>query len=118
MISVVVPLLNEEQSLETLYHEIANALEQANIMANKNLLPGDESPVRPSGIRLGSQELTRVGMRESEMKEVASLIWKVVSKKVKIERVKSEVKEFKRGFTKIRYCLAEGKEAYRYHDFF
>ncbi len=27
MISVVVPLLNEEQSLETLYHEIANALE-------------------------------------------------------------------------------------------
>ncbi|MCJ7516701.1 MAG: serine hydroxymethyltransferase [Methanomassiliicoccales archaeon] len=98
--------------------EIANALEQANIMANKNLLPGDESPVRPSGIRLGSQELTRVGMRESEMKEIASLIWKVVSKKVKIERVKSEVKEFKRGFTKIRYCLAEGKEAYRYHDFF
>jgi glycosyltransferase involved in cell wall biosynthesis len=27
VISVVVPLLNEEHSLETLYHEIANALE-------------------------------------------------------------------------------------------
>ncbi|MDD1764907.1 MAG: serine hydroxymethyltransferase, partial [Methanomassiliicoccales archaeon] len=73
---------------------------------------------RPSGIRLGSQELTRVGMRESEMKEVALLIWKVVSKKAKIERVRSEVKELRRGFTRIRYCLAEGKEAYRYHDFF
>jgi glycine hydroxymethyltransferase len=98
--------------------EIAKNLESANIIANKNLLPGDESPVRPSGIRLGSQELTRVGMRESEMKEVARLIWNVVAKKKKTERVRSEVRELKKGFTEIHYCLGEGREAYEYHDFF
>lgn len=98
--------------------EIAKNLELANIIANKNLLPGDESPVRPNGIRLGSQELTRVGMRESEMKEVARLIWNVVAKKEKTERVRSEVRELKKGFTEIHYCLGEGREAYEYHDFF
>jgi glycine hydroxymethyltransferase len=98
--------------------EIAKNLELANIIANKNLLPGDESPVRPNGIRLGSQELTRVGMRESEMKEVARLIWNVVAKKEKTEKVRSEVRELKKGFTEIHYCLGEGREAYEYHDFF
>jgi len=98
--------------------EVAKNLELANIIANKNLLPGDESPVRPSGIRLGSQELTRVGMKESEMKEVARLISKVVTDKNKIEKVRSEVKELRKGFTKIHYCLGEGEEAYEYHDFF
>ncbi len=98
--------------------EVAKNLELANIIANKNLLPGDESPVRPSGIRLGSQELTRVGMKESEMKEVARLISKVVTDKSKIEKVRSEVKELRKGFTKIHYCLGEGEEAYEYHDFF
>src|SRR3989449_1731505 len=40
-------------------------LERANIIANKNLLPTDTSPVNPSGVRLGSHELTRIGMREA-----------------------------------------------------
>ncbi|MDD1768835.1 MAG: serine hydroxymethyltransferase [Methanomassiliicoccales archaeon] len=97
--------------------EVAKNLELANIMSNKNLLPGDESPVRPSGIRLGSQELTRVGMRESEMKEVARLISRVVIDKSKIEKVKAEVRALKKDFTKIHYCLGEGERAYEYYDF-
>jgi len=97
---------------------VAKDLELANIITNKNLLPGDESPLKPSGIRLGTQELTRVGMRESEMKEIAKLIWKVAAKKSKPEAVKAEVKELKKSFTKICYCFGEGQEAYAYRDLF
>ncbi len=95
--------------------EAANLMEKANIIANKNMLPGDRSSVKPSGIRLGSQELTRVGMREGEMKEVASLIHRVVVKKEAPEAVKRDVIALKRSFTKVRYCLHEGEEAYAYH---
>jgi glycine hydroxymethyltransferase len=91
-------------------------MEAANLICNKNMLPGDESSIRPSGIRLGTQELTRVGMRESEMKEVAKLIHRVVVKKEKPEVVKHDVKALKKNFTKIRYCLSEGEEAYKFHE--
>jgi glycine hydroxymethyltransferase len=95
--------------------EAANLMEKANMIANKNMLPGDKSSIKPSGIRLGSQELTRVGMKESEMKEVAALIHRVVVKKESPEAVKKDVIALKRNFTKVRYCLHEGEEAYAYH---
>jgi glycine hydroxymethyltransferase len=91
-------------------------LEAANIISNKNMLPGDESAVRPSGIRLGVQELTRVGMKQSEMKEVAHLIHRVVVKKEAPAKVLPDVKALKKNFTKIRYCIGEGEEAYKYHS--
>ena len=68
-------------------------LEKANIIVNKNMLPGDTSAVKPSGIRLGTQELTRLGMEKGEMEEVARLIYRVVVKKEKPEKVKKDVKE-------------------------
>jgi len=95
--------------------EAANLMEKANMIANKNMLPGDKSSIKPSGIRLGSQELTRVGMKESEMKEVAALIHRVVVKKEAPEAVKKDVMALKRNFTKVRYCLHEGEEAYAFH---
>src|SRR5207253_425637 len=49
--------------------KVATDLEKARIITNKNLLPWDTSPVRPSGIRLGTQELTRLGMKEAQMRE-------------------------------------------------
>ncbi|NYT11440.1 MAG: serine hydroxymethyltransferase [Methanomassiliicoccales archaeon] len=97
--------------------EIASKdLEDSNIITNKNLLPGDISAVKPSGIRLGSQELTRVGMKESEMKEVANLIYRVVAKKEDPKVVREGVKALKKDFTTVKYCFTEG-EAYEYHDF-
>ncbi len=96
--------------------QCAADLEKANIITNKNMLPGDESAVRPSGIRLGTQELTRLGMKQGEMEEVARLIWRVVSKKEKPEEVKKDVIELKKEFTKVQYCIGEGTEAYDYHE--
>ncbi len=80
------------------------------------MLPGDTSSVKPSGIRLGTQELTRLGMEKGEMEEVARLIYRVVVKKEDPEVVKKDVWELKKEFTKVRYCLNEGEEAYQYHE--
>ena len=57
-------------------------LEKANIIVNRQLIPGDLKANRhymhPGGIRLGTSEITRLGMKESEMKEIASMIKDVV----------------------------------------
>ena len=95
--------------------ECAQLLEDANIICNKNMLPSDTSAVRPSGLRLGTQELTRTGMKESEMKEVAELIARVVKKKEDPKKVKEDVKALKKNFATIKYCFNEGEPAYKYH---
>ncbi len=97
--------------------KVAKDLEDANIIVNKNLLPWDSNPVKPSGIRLGSQEVTRVGMKEKEMDAVAELIARVAVKGESPEKVKSDVIELKRQFTKVHYCFFEGEEGYDYPVF-
>lgn len=94
--------------------KVAKDLEDTNIIVNKNLLPWDSNPVRPCGVRLGTQEITRLGMKESDMTEVAELITRVVVKGESPASVKKNVIEFKKDFTKVHYCWFEGEEAYDY----
>ncbi len=94
--------------------DCAKWLEDANIICNKNMLPRDTSAVRPSGLRLGAQEMTRLGMKESEMKEVAGFIARVV-KGEDPAKVKEDVKAFKKQFDTIKFCFNEGEKAYAYH---
>jgi glycine hydroxymethyltransferase len=94
--------------------KVAKALESANIIANKNLLPWDSDPVRPSGLRIGVQEITRLGMKEKDMDEVADMIARVVVRKEDPASVKESAIAFKRDFTKLHYCYFEGEEAYDY----
>ncbi|MHC1600249.1 MAG: serine hydroxymethyltransferase [Candidatus Methanospirareceae archaeon] len=94
---------------------VAEQLERANIITNKNLLPFDKDPDKPSGIRLGVQELTRLGMEESEMKEIASFIERVVIAKADVNKVKAEVKELRKGFQDAKYCF-DGKDAYKFPE--
>lgn len=51
-----------------------NLLEKAGIIVNRNSVPGDPSPFKPSGVRFGTPSLTTRGMKEKEMKLVAKLI--------------------------------------------
>jgi glycine hydroxymethyltransferase len=55
--------------------EAENALGQAGITVNKNAIPFDANPpLKPSGIRIGSQTLTTSGMREKEMVQTGAWI--------------------------------------------
>ena len=90
-------------------------MERAYIIINKNLLPSDTDPDKPTGIRLGVQELTRMGMKESEMKEVAALIKKVVMEGTAEKVIKDEVIEMRKGFQDVQYCF-DGKGAYNFPE--
>lgn len=87
-------------------------LEKANIIANKNLLPTDTSPVHPSGVRLGSQELTRLGMREAQMDEVADLVARVILKREDPKKVSTAVAALRKDFNTIQYCFEAGAPAH------
>ena len=49
-------------------------LEKVGIIANRNTVPGDPSPFRPSGVRMGTPAVTSRGMKEKEMKVLAGFI--------------------------------------------
>ena len=93
--------------------KIASDLEGANIITNKNLLPWDTSPVKPSGVRLGTQELTRLGMKEPQMREVAELIARIAVKGEGPGRVSADVASLRQGFNTVHYCFTKDAEAHR-----
>ncbi len=85
----------------------AESLENANIILNKNLLPWDDvkNSSNPSGIRIGTAEMTHFGMKESEMKHIAELIKRVWVDKEEPGRVKEDVLEFRSEFLDVKYCF-------------
>jgi glycine hydroxymethyltransferase len=71
------------------------SLVEAEITANKNMVPFDtESPFTTSGIRLGTAAITSRGLKEAEMKQIASLIDRVIQNPTdagNLHEVKKEV---------------------------
>ena len=55
--------------------ELARSLSDKNhIITNYNMLPDDKHAKNPTGFRIGVQEMTRYGMKEDEMGELADLM--------------------------------------------
>jgi glycine hydroxymethyltransferase len=97
---------------------IEKELEKANIILNRQLLPGDiksgKHYMHPSGVRIGVPEVTRLGMKESEMKEIASFIKQIVIDKSDPNKVGSPVSKFREQFQKVHYAFENATDAYKY----
>lgn len=95
---------------------VAKRLADAGLIANKNLLPGDTSPKHPSGVRLGTPEVTRIGMTEPDMDRIAELFDDLLHKGHSVETVKAEAARLKADHATIQYCFGAGEAAYRYYE--
>jgi len=97
---------------------LVEAMEDANIIANKNLMPWDDvdSANEPSGIRLGSQALTRLGMKEGHMDEVAELIKRIIVDDESPEEVKQDVVALREDFQKVKFCFHEDMKAHEHYS--
>ena len=93
-------------------------LEKANIIVNRQLIPGDIKAGRnyfhPSGIRLGVSEITRLGMKKNEMQEIASLIKQVVIEKKDPKKLLPKVKALRKNYQKVKFCFDNKLGAYEY----
>ena len=94
---------------------LSKQLESNNIILNKNLLPWDDvnNSDNPSGFRIGTSEITRRGMKEKEMSEVAEFIKKVA---MDDKDVTAEVSEYMSDYTTVHYAFNES-DAYNYIQF-
>jgi len=63
---------------------------------------------------LGVSEITRLGMKRSEMKEIASLIKQVVIDKKDPKKILPRIKSFRKDFQKVHYCFDAKLGAYEY----
>ncbi len=82
--------------------KVENALVQADITLNKNMVPfDDKSPFVTSGIRVGVPAITTRGMKESDMSLIVNWLDRVLmspDNEQVVAAVKGEVNEYMRGF--------------------
>ncbi len=99
--------------------KVAEYLESCNIVLNKNLLPWDDNKKSqdPSGIRIGTQEITRIGFKESDARELGSILAWAIKDYPEPSEVKKRVAELKGNFHKVEYCFGNLK-AYDYIELF
>lgn len=97
--------------------DIEEDLERSNIILNRQLIPGDMKAgrhyINPGGIRIGVSEITRLGMKESDILEVADFIYRIVIKKEESKKVLKDVIKFRNSFNNIHYCFETGN-SYNY----
>ncbi len=94
--------------------EASRKLADAGIITNMNTIPGDTDPLNPSGIRIGTPEVTRIGMKELEMEEIAVFYERVLLKDEDPAKVREDVKEFRKNYQEVHYCFKEGFRGYDY----
>ena len=82
--------------------EAENALGAAGITVNKNAIPYDTNPpMKPSGIRIGTPALTTRGMKEAEMKVIATWIAQALEHRndpAKLNQIHGQVTELAEQF--------------------
>jgi glycine hydroxymethyltransferase len=96
--------------------EIAKTLEAANIICGPGSIPrptwASEGKAR-TGLRLGTQELARIGMKEADMSTVADLMKRVIVDREHGESIITDIAGFVSGFTELKFCFDQGVHPYQ-----
>jgi glycine hydroxymethyltransferase len=97
-------------------NKIAQDLEDANLILNKNLLPYDDQSSKgdPSGLRIGFQDITRRGFRESDVKHLCDLMLEVIKAKRKPSEVKQDIVNLRKEFSQTKFGFQNVAEAVNY----
>jgi glycine hydroxymethyltransferase len=89
-------------------------LEEAGIVVTKIPLPWDRDKL--TGLRIGTQEVTRLGMQRDEMEIVAEFFERALLKKENPKTVFRDISRFRTDFQKLHYSFDELDEAYHYFE--
>lgn len=93
-------------------------LELANIIVNRQLIPGDIKAGRhymhPGGLRIGTSEVTRLGMKQEQMKQIGNLIAQIVVHKKDPSGIKLSVEELRKSYQNVHYAFETQTPAYEY----
>jgi glycine hydroxymethyltransferase len=83
-------------------NEASETLDKVGITVNKNAIPFDTgSPMKPSGIRIGTPAVTTRGMKEADVEKVADFIYEALTKKddeAALAEIKQRVFAFNEAF--------------------
>ncbi|MCB8960524.1 MAG: serine hydroxymethyltransferase [Ardenticatenales bacterium] len=90
--------------------DVAHKLAEANLITNKNLIPGDkpEDWDRPSGLRIGTIEITRLGLKEADMNTVADFFARVLIKGEPTAAVQRDVEAYRLPLQDFYYNFDNG----------
>jgi glycine hydroxymethyltransferase len=96
--------------------KVAQDLEEANIILNKNLLPYNDQNDRenPSGLRIGFQDVTRRGFKEDDIKHLCDLMLSVMKEKKKPFKIKESILKLKKEFNQVKYGFESLEEVIKY----
>ena len=96
--------------------KIAERLEEANIIVNKNLLPYDNpnDKENPSGLRIGFQEVTRRGFEKGDIQHLCDLITDVIGGKRESLEVMKDVVALRQSFRGIKYGFQSLEETLKF----
>lgn len=86
---------------------VAFRLAEANLITNKNLIPTDrpEDWNRPGGLRIGTTEVTRWGMKEADMETIADLMADVLYGRRATDAIRADAVALRRAFPDLHYCF-------------
>ena len=72
---------------------------------------------KANGIRIGTPEVTRVGMKEDDMEDIANFFKRVLIDHESPDKIAKDVIEYTKGFQNLHYSVDNGKKAYQFYSF-